>query len=307
MNWQTLVHIPVSERKLRYEDTFLSLGSCFADNMSHKLRSSFFRVCANPFGTLYNPMSIARCFGEKCDYVLEHNQLFHSMFHHGSFSSSTLDELQARTDASWQVCQRAIEEASVVIVTWGTAWVYTLDGVVVANCHKIPAQRFDRRRLTVEEIVEVWQEIIHRYEDKYWIFTVSPIRHVKDGMHENQLSKAVLLSAVDALQRCFPSRVGYFPAYEIMMDELRDYRFYADDMLHPSDAAVAYIWQRFVETMMKPETVREMACCEQLYRDLNHRPLHPESEAYRLFREGVEERCRQMTERYPWLESDLKK
>lgn len=307
MNWQTLVHIPVSERKLRYEDTFLSLGSCFADNISHKLRSSFFRVCANPFGTLYNPLSIARCFGDKCDYVLEHNQLFHSMFHHGSFSSSTLDELQARTDASWQVCQRAIEEASVVIVTWGTAWVYTLDGIVVANCHKIPAQRFDRRRLTVEEIVEVWQEIIHRYEDKYWIFTVSPIRHVKDGMHENQLSKAVLLSAVDALQRSCPSRVGYFPAYEIMMDELRDYRFYADDMLHPSDAAVAYIWQRFVETMMHPETVREMACCEQLYRDLNHRPLHPESEAYRLFREGVEERYRQMTERYPWLESDLKK
>ena len=307
MNWQTLVHIPVSERTLSYKDTFLSLGSCFADNISHKLRSSFFRVCANPFGTLYNPMSIARCFGEKCDYVQEHNQLFHSMFHHGSFSSSTLDELQAQTDASWQVCQRAIEEASVVIVTWGTAWVYTLDGIVVANCHKIPAQRFDRRRLTVEEIVEVWQEIIHRYEDKYWIFTVSPIRHVKDGMHENQLSKAVLLSAVDALQRCFPSRVGYFPAYEIMMDELRDYRFYADDMLHPSDASVAYIWQRFVETMMKPETVREMACCEQLYRDLNHRPLHPESEAYRLFREGVEERYRQMTERYPWLESDLKK
>ena len=307
MNWQTLVHIPVSERKLRYEDTFLSLGSCFADNISHKLRSSFFRVCANPFGTLYNPMSIARCFGEKCDYVLEHNQLFHSMFHHGSFSSSTLDELQARTDASWQVCQRAIEEASVVIVTWGTAWVYTLDGIVVANCHKIPAQRFDRRRLTVEEIVEVWQEIIHRYEDKYWIFTVSPIRHVKDGMHENQLSKAVLLSAVDALQRSCPSRVGYFPAYEIMMDELRDYRFYADDMLHPSDAAVAYIWQRFVETMMKPETVREMACCEQLYRDLNHRPLHPESEAYRLFREGVKQRYRQMTERYPWLENELKK
>ena len=307
MNWQTLVHIPVSERTLRYEDTFLSLGSCFADNISHKLRSSFFRVCANPFGTLYNPISIARCFGEKCDYVQEHNQLFHSMFHHGSFSSSTLDELQARTDASWQVCQRAIEEASVVIVTWGTAWVYTLDGIVVANCHKIPAQRFDRRRLTVEEIVEVWQEIIHRYEDKYWIFTVSPIRHVKDGMHENQLSKAVLLSAVDALQRSCPARVGYFPAYEIMMDELRDYRFYADDMLHPSDAAVAYIWQRFVETMMKPETVREMACCEQLYRDLNHRPLHPESEAYRLFREGVEERYRQMTERYPWLESDLKK
>ncbi|MBQ5775197.1 MAG: GSCFA domain-containing protein [Paludibacteraceae bacterium] len=136
---------------------------------------------------------------------------------------------------------------------------------------------------------------------------MSPIRHVKDGMHENQLSKAVLLSAVDALQRSCPARVGYFPAYEIMMDELRDYRFYADDMLHPSDAAVAYIWQRFVETMMKPETVREMACCEQLYRDLNHRPLHPESEAYRLFREGVEERYRQMTERYPWLESDLKK
>lgn len=307
MNWQTLVHIPLSERKLGYEDTFLSLGSCFADNMAHKMKSSFFRVVTNPFGTLYNPMSIARCFGEKCEYVQEYNNVYHSMYHHGIFSSSTRDELTSLTDASWQVCQRGIEESSVVIVTWGTAWVYMLDGVVVANCHKMPANRFERRRLTVQEIVEVWKEIIERYEDKYWIFTVSPIRHVKDGMHENQLSKAVLLSAVDALQRCFPSRVGYFPAYEIMMDELRDYRFYAEDMLHPSDVAVGYIWQRFVETMMDGDTVREMACFDQLYKDLHHRPLHPESEAYRLFREGLEERIRQMMVRYPWLKDELKR
>ena len=301
MNWQTLVHIPLSERKLGYEDTFLSLGSCFADNMAHKMKSSFFRVVTNPFGTLYNPMSIARCFGKKCEYVQEYNNVYHSMYHHGIFSSSTRDELTSLTDASWQVCQRGIEESSVVIVTWGTAWVYMLDGVVVANCHKMPANRFERRRLTVQEIVEVWQEIIERYEDKYWIFTVSPIRHVKDGMHENQLSKAVLLSAVDALQRCFPSRVGYFPAYEIMMDELRDYRFYAEDMLHPSDVAVGYIWQRFVDTYMTDDTRNEMRTLHQLWRDRHHRFLHPESDEAKHFQMRITQQLQELQSHYAWL------
>ena len=205
--------------------------------------------------------------------------------------------------------QEALQQASVVIVTVGTAWVYESEGEVVANCHKLPANRFVRRRLTVDEIVNVWQPIIASMPDKHWIFTVSPIRHVKDGLHENQVSKAILLQAVDRLISMSLSynlstetlHCSYFPSYEIMLDELRDYRFYAEDMVHPSQVAVDYIWQRFVDTYMTTDTRNEMRALHQLWRDRHHRFLLPESPESQQFAAYIKTRLQALQPRYPWL------
>ena len=168
--------------------------------------------------------------------------------------------------------------------------------MIVANCHKLPADCFTRRRLQVKEIVTEWHSLLSLplLRDKHFIFTVSPIRHIKDGLHQNQLSKATLLLACEQL-------ADYFPSYEIVTDELRDYRFYADDMLHPSSVAVDYIWERFKDTYFSHETIEEMRPLCQLYSDLNHRPLHPDSPEYRTFREKTEEKTRALQKKYPWI------
>ena len=174
--------------------------------------------------------------------------------------------------------QKAIQEATVVIVTFGTAWVYEMKGEglpvtgygVVGNCHKLPESCFNRRRLSVEEIVAAWKPILAQYPDKKWLFTVSPIRHIRDGLHENQLSKATLQLALEAISdQC--SVVSYFPSYEMMLDELRDYRFYADDLVHPSSLAVNYIWERFVECFCTNQTKNELVLQHKRWKHEHHR------------------------------------
>ena len=314
MKLYTTVHVTPSEKKIGYGDKILLLGSCFADNIGAKFEEHYFQTTINPFGTLYNPASIAKAvldmgYGPSGMGLVEHNGLWHSMMHHGSYSGVDKEEVIARCEESRIQMREALQQASVVIVTFGTAWVYEYNGEVVANCHKLPANRFVRRRLTVDEIVDMWQPIIASMPDKHWIFTVSPIRHVKDGLHENQVSKAILLQAVDVLISMSLSynlstetlHCSYFPSYEIMLDELRDYRFYAEDMVHPSAVAVDYIWQRFVETYMTTDTQQEMRILHQLWRDRHHRFLHPDSPEAEQFAEHIKTRLQALQPRYPWL------
>ena len=255
------------------------LGSCFADEIAEQMAQRYLAVTRNPFGTLYNPLSIAHALQMTAvPTLIEHDGLWHSMAHHGAFSRSIKEEAEKVVRGSIETMQRALEEATVVIVTFGTAWVYEWSVVsgqqsVVGNCHKMPAECFTRRRLTTEEIIAAWQPIIERYADKHWIFTISPIRHVKDGLHENQLSKATLLQAVDVIGNQY-SAVSYFPSYEIMLDELRDYRFYADDLVHPSSLAVQYIWERFIDCFCTPQTRNEMNIQHKRWKQTQHRPLH---------------------------------
>ena len=297
MKLYTSVDIAPSARQIGYGDKILLLGSCFADNIGAKFAEHYFQATVNPFGTLYNPASIAAAITNVGNsQLVEHNGLWHSMMHHGAFSGKDKEEVFTRCEQSRALLQRALKEASTVVVTFGTAWVYEIEGQVVANCHKLPANRFTRRCLTVDEIVEMWQPIVASMPDKHWIFTVSPIRHVKDGLHANQISKAILLQAVDQLGQ------SYFPSYEIMMDELRDYRFYAEDMVHPSAVAVEYIWQRFVDTYMNKDTQTEMRVLNQLWRDNQHRMLHPDTDEARTFLQRLAERKAQLQQRYPWIE-----
>ena len=237
MNFRTAVDIKQAPWQIGYKDKIALLGSCFSDNIARKMSEFYFQVTCNPTGTLYNPVSIA---------------------HH-------IDDVAPKAD--------------VVIITFGTAWVYVdkATNEVVDNCQKRPATDFIRRRLSIEEIVALWQPIIARYADKRFIFTVSPIRHIKDGLHENNLSKAILHLAVEQLILSATSasqRPIYFPAYEIVMDELRDYRFYAEDMVHPSAQAVDYIWERFADTFCTPQTRNEMTLQHKRWKFEHHRPLH---------------------------------
>ncbi len=299
MKLQTIIDIKPSEWKIGYEDKILMLGSCFSDEIGEQMKQRNLPVTCNPFGTLYNPLSIAQAIQlTELPEIVEYGGLWHSMAHHGSFSRPTKEEAEEAVKASVETMQKAFEEATVVIVTFGTAWVYewnkesevrSQDKYVVANCHKMPDSWFTRRRLTVEEIVAVWQPIIGKYPDKHWLFTVSPIRHIKDGLHENQLSKATLLMAVNELvNQSYSPQDGlsaersvfcqakpvYFPSYEILLDELRDYRFYADDLVHPSSLAVNYIWERFVETFCTNGTRNQMQIEHKQWKFEHHRPLH---------------------------------
>ena len=285
MKLQTTVEITPSPWHIGYDDRILLLGSCFSDEIGAQMSQRELQVTCNPFGTLYNPLSIANSFNFKLSTfnlpIVEHDGLWHSMAHHGAFSRPTREQTEQAVKDSIDAMQRALNEANIVIVTFGTAWVYEMDGVVVGNCHKLPAERFTRRRLSVEEIVAVWEPILTKYNDKHWIFTVSPIRHIKDGLHENQLSKATLLMAVERLtaQRSNSATVQqakpvYYPSYEIVLDELRDYRFFADDLVHPSSMAVQYVWERFVETFCTPQTRNEMQIRLKHWKQSQHRPIH---------------------------------
>ena len=288
MKLQTCIDIKPSEWKIGYEDKILMVGSCFSDEIGAQMQQRYLNVTCNPFGTLYNPLSIAQAiqFNPQISKyqlpLVEYGGLWHSMAHHGSFSRATKEEAEEAVTNSIETMQRALNEATVVIVTFGTAWVYewnqesgvwNQDKYVVANCHKMPECCFTRRRLTVEEIVAAWKPILEQYKDKYWIFTVSPIRHLKDGLHENQLSKATLLMAVEAISHQH-SAVSYFPSYEIVLDELRDYRFYADDLVHPSSLAVNYIWERFTDTFCTSQTKNRMQIEYKRWKQTQHRPLH---------------------------------
>lgn len=312
MKLYTSVDIAPSEKKIGYDDKILLLGSCFADNIGAKFGEHYFQTTVNPFGTLYNPASIARVLSgvvnrEMALDIVQHNGLWHSMMHHGSFSHPDKDVLLARCEESQTLLRTALQNASTIIVTFGTSWVYKMDGMIVANCHKMPAERFNRYCMSDSEIIESWFPLLDQIPNKHWIFTVSPIRHIKDGLHANHLSKANLLQAIDVLiaraRDLNPtSTYSYFPSYEIMLDELRDYRFYAEDMVHPSQVAVDYIWQRFVDTYMTTDTQGEMRTLHQLWLDRHHTLLHPTSEEAMRFRQHIEKRTMALKAIYPWIQ-----
>ena len=255
------------------------LGSCFSDEIGEQMKQRYLKVVCNPFGTLYNPISIAQAINLQLpmtnDQLVHHDGLWHSMSHHGAFSRATRVETEQAVRASIETMQQALQEATVIIVTFGTAWVYEMNGEVVGNCHKLPESTFTRRRLSVEEIVAAWQPILNRYPDKHWLFTVSPIRHIKDGLHENQLSKATLLLAIEKLTANSQKPIAeYFDSFEILLDELRDYRFYADDLVHPSSLAIQYIWERFVDTFCTNPTKNELILQHKRWKQTQHKPLH---------------------------------
>lgn len=233
--------------KITRDSRILLLGSCFTTEVGALLAADGYDCTINPTGNVYNPLSAAKTIrnletGRRytADELIEVQGLWRSLDHHTRLAAPTPREALDKINKSMELGQQALRDATHVIITFGTAWVFERGGEVVCNCHKLPAREFIRRRLTVDEIVDAWQPIINRYAEKQFIFTVSPIRHLADGLHGNQLSKATLLLAIDALEGA-----DYFPAYETLIDELRDYAWYASDRVHPSPDAVARVYDNF--------------------------------------------------------------
>lgn len=308
MKLLTEVHIAPTQWQIDYHDSIMMIGSCFASEMATQLEQHCFQIHTNPFGVLYNPLSIAACIERVAsgqlftqEELIEHGGLWHSMLHHGDFSHPTIQETLSHINRVLLSEHQAWSKHSVAVLTLGTAWVYEQDGQIVGNCHKLPANRFTRRRLSVDEIVERLGSM-ECLREKHVLLTVSPIRHIKDGLHENQLSKSTLLLAADRLVEQHEN-FSYFPSYEIVLDELRDYRYYAEDMVHPSSVAVQYIWERFANTYLSDEARALMPKMHRLWQDWHHRPLHPDSENYRTFAARRENELALMLTQYPWLES----
>lgn len=290
MNFRTVVPpLDGLQGTVSYSRSIVMLGSCFTDNVGSRMQNAMFDCAVNPCGTLYNPASIAsslldilyeRPYTEN-DLVF-HDGLWHSFSHHSRFSGSDKDAVLDRINKALKCAVKSLSGASALIITFGTAWIYRLKegNTVVANCHKMPASTFKREMLSSTQVYGLWKKMLRelsaRYPDLKVIFTVSPIRHLADGAHANQLSKATLLEAVDRLVGEFSDQAVYFPAYEIMMDDLRDYRFYTADMVHPSEVAVDYIYDNFRSSFMTDSTVAASKVCEALTRRLNHRSLKGE-------------------------------
>lgn len=279
------------------------LGSCFTDHIGQWLEESWLPVKCNPWGVLFNPTSIAsslmRVSGfERNTFILHPmSGRYYSFDHHGKWSGEDPEALQTQLQQLDMDVKAFLARTKHIIVTFGTSWVYEREGRVVANCHKFPASEFTRRRLSVDEIVEQWSQVIQELSNLSapstpsnaltFTFTVSPIRHVKDTLHGNQLSKATLLLAIDELQRRFPDRVQYLPVYELLNDDLRDYRFYADDLVHPSSMAIEAVRELVMDTAMTPRLRKYMRDAEPIVRALQHRPSDPESPQYKAFLEDT--------------------
>ena len=288
------------------------MGSCFAENVGGLLLENKFSCDVNPFGILYNPLSIAKALRQMLDgKVYTMDDLFdsggqwHSWMHHSSFSSADADECLNRINSRLEKAASALPRTSWLVMTWGTAFVYEKDSEVVGNCHKQPDRLFTRRLLDVDTICGEWNDTLREAKQRFpglkVMLSVSPIRHLKDGLHGNQISKSVLLLAIDRLCRELDF-CHYFPSYEIVMDELRDYRFYAEDMLHPSPLAVKYIWECFCSTYMSKDTQRVMKEWADIQKGLAHRPFNPDSDAYRRFLSQIVLKIEELKEKFPYFE-----
>ena len=318
MDFRTKTDITPLNPRLCHSDKLVVMGSCFADHIGKKLERMKFRTVVNPFGVLYNPLSIAEGLKRLAEKRLFTEDELHEFpdggwntwLHHSQYSHPEKGTALAAINRSMEETSCGLAEAEVLIITLGTSWVYRLadTGEVVGNCHKVPERSFKRERLQVSEIVEALStalSLINTINPKVRVlFTVSPVRHIKDGLHGNQLSKSTLLLAVDELCRRFPERCHYFPAYEIVMDELRDYRFYAEDMAHPSKQAIDYVWECFTTHCLDSEAQQFMLQWEKVARALEHRPFNPESEQYRQFVRHNMAQIQELKERYPHLDVD---
>lgn len=317
MQFRTITDIKPFEWKIDHSHRILSLGSCFADNMAVRLRRAKFRVTASPTGILFNPESIARAIDRfaagddapRPDELHFDGRRYFGYDFHSSFSDTDRGRAITSMGEALRLGTQALRTADTVIVTFGSAWIYRLreNGRVAANCHKQPQSLFTRELLAPEQIVRRYETLLRGpLAGKKVIFTVSPVRHLSDGLERNSLSKAVLRVAIGMLTERFGD-ADYFPSLEIMNDELRDYRFYADDMTHPSAVAVDYIWQRFAQTVFSEATRHMVERAERIAEAAAHRPFDPDGEAHRAFCRTMLGRIGELQRECPHAEFDEEK
>jgi GSCFA family len=298
--------------KISIKDPIMLVGSCFSDNLGEKLKHNRFNVMINPSGIMFNPVSITRSLtsyitGNPYDrsMIFKTQEWWTSWDHHTRFSHADPDALLDMMNNSLKEAHDFLKKTKWLIITLGSAWVYQLDnGDVVANCHKVPTDKFRKKLLAVEDVLSSLDNLIHRlfiYNPGIKImFTISPVRHLRDGFVENNRSKAVLIQAVHHLVDKF-SNLFYFPSYELVIDDLRDYRFYAEDMVHPNYQATEYVWQKFVDACMDGGTLNVMKEINLINAARAHKPFQPGSDAHRKFRKKQFDTLLRLEQEYPYI------
>lgn len=304
--FKTKVEIP-QHQIIDYSPNYSFLGSCFSEHLSQKMDESGFNVQTNPFGVIFNPITLVEILleGDKTiqNSVFEREGVALSWMANSTCFAYNQDELKTKLVELRNNFHNTLSTSKILFVTFGTAWIYEkkASNKIVGNCHKAPSQDFEKRLLSISEITSKWSQVIERLQkesDVQIIFTVSPVRHSKDGLIENSRSKAVLLNAVHELKEKY-SNVGYFPAYELMMDEMRDYAFYGKDGVHPNEIAIDEIWNRFKATYFTSETNKISQEYEKIRMLFQHKSLHPESKAAKQFEVDREKKLEEFKRRFP--------
>ncbi|MEJ1224094.1 GSCFA domain-containing protein [Sediminicola sp. 1XM1-17] len=313
MKLQTFVPLEKAQQPIGYDSHILTLGSCFAEHMGNKLEYFKFQAVQNPFGILFHPLAIENLITRaileepyaKAD-VFFLNERWHCFDGHSILSDASQEILLERLNIGLEQIREQIKMASHMVITLGTAWVYRnkVSNKVVANCHKVPQKEFIKELLSVDEVASSLERMIGLLRSNntgvQLIFTVSPVRHLKDGFVENQRSKAHLISAIHLVSG--KGFVSYFPSYEIMMDELRDYRFYGLDMVHPNELAITYIWEKFKESWIQEAAYPIMEKVEEIQRGLQHRPFDPNSAQHLTFLRSLEQKMNALKQSYPFMD-----
>jgi hypothetical protein len=313
MELRTTFKIEPSEHRITYSDPVMFIGSCFAASIGRQFELGHMRVMINPAGTVYNPVSVCNTLdsitrGQKYNSgdIINFGGTWISFDHYTDFSSVKQDEILDKINRRSTEALEFFSTARYLFVTLGTARVYRWNqtGRIVSNCHKIPASFFTRELLTVEEITKLWVNQLDRLKSLFpelkVIFTISPVRHLKDGAHGNQISKSVLFLAVEKLLE-HTSRPAYFPAYELVMDDLRDYRFYEDDMLHPSNLATDYIWDAFCRCYFDDNTISLWKEAAKISKAVSHRIQNTRSDEIKKFAENMISRIDSITAKHPYI------
>jgi len=316
MELQTKIPLTPSDNPIDYQSKLVLLGSCFVENIGAKLEYFKFQQLQNPFGILFHPLAIEnlaqRALEGKTyqqEEIFEQDGIWHCFDAHSELRSDNPEALLKLLNQRLKETKTNLETSSHIIITLGTAWVYEqqASGKTVANCHKVPQKEFTKKLLSVAEIESSLQNVIALIQKvnpkAQVIFTISPVRHLKDGFLENQRSKAHLITAIHSvlLSRAESRELSYFPSYEIMMDELRDYRFYGKDMVHPNELAVAYIWERFKSVWISENAFAVMDEVDTVQKGLLHRPFNPDSEAHQKFKTSLGTKITYLQERYPFM------
>ncbi len=321
MKFRTEIIQGPSHFQISYKDPIMLIGSCFTEYIGSRLREMQFSSDINPFGVVYNPLSVKRSIdllmNEK-QYTKEdlefYNERYFSWDHHSDFSHPKADVTLEKINEKIKISSSFLRTAKYLFISMGTAWVYRVKktGDIVCNCHKVPAKIFNRELLSTEIIETEFNELLEELKefnpDLKIIFTVSPVRHWKDGAHGNQISKSILHLAIMQIQKKFGDLCDYFPSYEILLDDLRDYRFYAEDLLHPNQQAIDYIWEKFIVSYFNENTKRQLSAIEKLVKASNHRFTDPSSRKSFEFREKQKTKLERIKKELPFLDfSDLSK
>lgn len=314
MQFRTIIPIGKYDFPIDYQSEVLLLGSCFAENMAEKFEYFKFQNTVNPFGIIFNAVSLEKIIKRSIqkDYYTEkdiffHNDLWHCFEVHSELSNSNKEDFLKKLNDLIESIHFQIFKLTHLLITLGTSWVYRdiISGEIVANCHKVPQKQFTKELLSVKTIEQSLQSIISLITsvnpNAKFIFTVSPVRHIKDGFIENNLSKSHLFTAIHKIINYQLSIVNYFPSYEIMIDELRDYRFYAEDMLHPNQTAIDYIWIKFFENYVKEEEFATMQQVCDIQKALHHRPFNPSAENHQQFLEKIQAKIAQIQQKLPHI------